>query len=83
MLNLKKVTIDDIDILKEYPKYERSNNADYTLGQLIAWSDYLKLKYDIIERTLILNVNLESIGEAWYVPIGKNVENALNIIFKV
>lgn len=81
MINLKKLTIDDIDIIRKYICFARCNSADYTVGQLIAWSDYLNYKYAIIDETLVINLYMDDIGSAWYVPIGKNVDDALNVIY--
>lgn len=82
MLNLKKLTMDDIEIVRPYFKYSKSNKCDNTVGGAVMWADYFETKYIIIEKTLIFNVKFLEYGECWTVPIGEAVNHCLELICK-
>ena len=82
MLNFKKLTMDDIEIVRPYFVYSRSNNCDNTVGGSVMWSDYFNTRYTIVEKTLIFKVTFPSFGECYTVPIGEAVGHAINLICK-
>ena len=80
MLNLKKLTMDDIEIIRPYFKYTRSNNCDNSVGGSVMWADFFNTRYTIIDRTLIFAVTFFDYGECFTVPIGESVSHALCLI---
>lgn len=77
MLNFKKLTMDDIEIIRPYLKYTRSNNCDNTIGGSVMWADFFNTRYTIVDKTLIFLVNFLEYGECFTVPIGNSVNHAL------
>lgn len=77
MLNFKKPKISDIDNIRPYFEYTRSNASENTIGTFLMWEDYLNIKYDIVEDTLIVCEDIDAIGKVFLVPIGKNVDMAI------
>ena len=82
MINLKKLGMDDIEIVRPYFKYSRSNNCDNTVGGSVMWADYFNTRYSIVERTLIFAVTFPGYGECFTVPIGESVGYAIELICK-
>lgn len=80
MLDFKKLTIDDIEIVRPYFEFSRSNNCDNTVGGSVMWADFFNTKYTIVERTLIFAVEFFEYGECFTVPIGESVSHALKLI---
>lgn len=80
MINFKKLTMDDIEIIRPYFKYTRSNNCDNTIGGSVMWADFFNTRYAIIDRTLLFTVNFLEYGESFTVPIGESVNHALCLI---
>ena len=82
MLNLKKLTMDDIEIVRPYFECSRSNNCDNTVGGSVMWADYFNTRYAIVEKTLIFKVTFPEYGECFTVPIGDAVGYAIELICK-
>ena len=82
MLNFKKLTMDDIEIVRPYFEYSRSNNCDNTVGGSVMWADFFNTRYTIVERTLIFCVSFLDKGECFTVPIGESVNHVLELICK-
>ena len=82
MLDFKKLTIDDIEIIRAYFTYSRSNNCDNTVGGSVMWADYFNTRYAIVERTLVFIVSFPGYGECFTVPIGESVGYAIDLICK-
>ena len=80
MLNFKKTKISDIDNIRPYLEYTRSNASENTIGVILMWADYLNTKYDILNDTLIVSEDIEDLGKVFLVPIGKNVNMAFSEI---
>ena len=80
MLDFKKLTTDDIEIVRPYFTYSRSNNCDNTVGGSVMWSDYFNTRYTIVERTLVFVVSFPGYGECFTVPIGESVGYVLSLI---
>ena len=80
MLEFKKLTIDDIEIIRPYFEYSRSNNCDNTIGGSVMWADFFNTRYTIVDKTLIFTVNFLDRGEAFTVPIGESVSHGLKLI---
>ena len=78
MLNFKKLTIEDIDLLNSY--YQKYNNkcADYTVCGYFLWRDYFNTHFAISNDTLILKMDSKSWTNFFGMPLGENVENAIS-----
>lgn len=80
MLEFKKLTLNDIEIIRPYLEYSRSNNCDNTIGGSVMWADFFNTHYTIVDKTLIFKVNFFEYGECFTVPIGESVSHALKLI---
>lgn len=80
MLDLKKLTMDDIETIRPYFKWTRSNNCDNTIGGSVMWADFFDTRWTIVDKTLIFAVNFLDYGECFTVPIGESVSHALCLI---
>ena len=80
MLDFKKLAMDDIEIIRPYFEYTRSNNCDNTIGGSVMWSDFFNTRYTIIDKTLVFIVNFMDKGECFTVPIGESINHALKQI---
>ena len=80
MLELKKLTMDDIEIVRPYFKYTRSNNCDNSVGGSVMWADFFNTRYTIVDKTLIFAVTFFDYKECFTVPIGESVSHALCLI---
>lgn len=78
MLNFKKLTIEDIDLLNSY--YQKYNNkcADYTVCGYFLWRDYFNTHFAISNDTLILKMDSKSWTNFFGMPLGENIENAIS-----
>lgn len=82
MLDFKKLTMDDIEVVRPYFEMSRSNNCDNTVGGSVMWADFFDTHYTIKEKTLIFKVRFLDKGECFTVPIGESVGYALDLICK-
>lgn len=80
MLNFKKLTMDDIEIVRPYFEFSRSNNCDNTVGGSVMWSDFFNTRYTIVDKTLVFSVSFFDKGECFTTPIGESVNHALRLI---
>ena len=80
MLSFKKLTMDDIETVRPYFKYTRSNNCDNSVGGSVMWADFFNTRYTIVDKTLIFLVSFFEYKECFTVPIGESVSHALCII---
>ena len=80
MIDFKKLIMDDIEIIRPYFEYTRSNNCDNTIGGSVMWSDFFNTRYTIIDKTLVFIVNFMDKGECFTVPIGESINNTLKQI---
>ncbi|MBR1453129.1 MAG: DUF2156 domain-containing protein [Lachnospiraceae bacterium] len=80
MIDFKKLTMNDIEIVRPYFAYSRSNSCDNTVGGSVMWADYFNTRYAIIDRTLLFKVSFTGYGECYTVPIGEAVSYAINLI---
>ena len=82
MIDFKNLTMDDIEIVRPYFVFSRSNNCDNTVGGSVMWRDYFNTRYAIVDRTLIFKVTFPGYGECYTVPIGDSVSHAIDLICK-
>ncbi len=71
MIELKKLTLADVPLVKKYFEEEKSRNCDYTAGCLFMWRDYYDCGYAVVNDTLILSSLYEDILYFYY-PVGKD-----------
>lgn len=78
-MELKRVELSNIDIIKPYLDSQDYRACDYTSAVLYIWSEYFKYSYAIEDETFI-NSYIED-GKLYFnFPLGKNVEKALDAI---
>lgn len=68
MLEFKKITFDDIDIIKPYILANKSIISDRTLGAIMLWRDYLGHSYVIYEKSLIIKFSLSNNSDVFMLP---------------
>lgn len=76
MLEFRKVTIDDIPVLKRYFNTVTSRMCDYTAGAIVMWRDFYNTKYSIYEDTLVLMVH----DSVFSIPCGANIDKMFSEI---
>lgn len=79
MIQFKKLEKNVEEIKKVFGK-EQGYFCDFTIGTRYIWGDAFSIEYAYVNDTLILKEFEESYGEAFYFPIGNNVEDALKEI---
>ena len=82
MIDFKKLTMEDIETVRPYFAFSRSNNCDNTIGGSVMWRDFFNTRYTIVDRTLIFKVTFPGYGECYTVPIGSSVGHAIELICK-
>ncbi len=69
-LKFKKITLDDIDIIKKYLDEDDSKCTDYTFGFLMMWGDVLGLEYAVADDMLITKGRFRNDTQMFYMPCG-------------
>jgi hypothetical protein len=71
MLEFKKMTLDNIPLLRPY--LEKSNNrlCDFSVGGTVMWRETFDTHYDIYEGALYMKLRLMDGRTAFTVPLGK------------
>lgn len=80
MLDFIKPTIADIEKIRPYFNYSRSNVSENSVGVFYSWADYFDTRFAIFDDTLIIKEYMKDVGEVFLVPIGKNVYKAMSEI---
>lgn len=70
-LNFKKISLEDIDVIKKYLVLDNSKCTDYTFGFLTMWGKVLNLMYAIYNETLFIKGTFRGGRELFYMPCGK------------
>lgn len=72
-LRFKKITLDDIPVLREFFPMEYSRTCDFTVGGTLMWTDYFDYSYCIVDGTLFMKgVTENDISRpAFSIPIGR------------
>lgn len=72
MLTFKPITIDAIEILKEFAARALTHSCDYTPGNLVMWAEYMHYNYAIDSDTLFISSlsELDLATPAFLPPIG-------------
>ena len=79
MLEFKKMTLEDIDILRDYFICSKSRICDNTVGAAFMWRDYFDVEYAIYDETVVFKANViyHNNTIAFSLPLGKNIDNSL------
>lgn len=73
-MELKKLSLDDIDKISPYFKNIHHRACDCTLGGVFIWRDYFESYYAIIDDTLVFAFGKDK--KSYTYPIGKNIDAA-------
>lgn len=80
MLQFKQLT-DPLEI-KDYILQSKSGFADFSLGFLYMWRASYKFYYAVADETLVMGGGYDDGDFAYFYPVGKNVNGALDLIEK-
>ena len=67
----------DINLIKEFIQKSQVSFCDISLGVRFMWREEFVVEYAVLNQTLILKESCESHQNAFYYPIGEDVESAL------
>ena len=67
----------NVKILKDFMPFASTKFCDLSLGTKYIWRNTFLIDYAIFDDTLILKESCEDYKNAFYFPLGKNVEGAL------
>ena len=79
MLKFKRLN-DEVLKLKDYFEKSPIQFCDLSVGVRYMWKDAFMIDYCFVDDTLILRESVEGEEDAFYFPIGDNVEKALTEI---
>ena len=80
-LEFKKVTYDDANAIKPYLGQIDTDCADYSMGIIMLWKDFLGLEFCIYEDTFFMKGTFNGC-ERFYIPCGKlSLEDSFSLIF--
>ncbi len=78
MLEFRKLTLEDIPLIKPYFEYSESRACDDTVGGTFMWRDLFSTEYAILNDTVIFKaVDLDG-SPAFSYPLGKGADDILN-----
>lgn len=76
MLNFKKLTLEDIPVIREYFVKYPCRSCDWTVGGVFMWRDYFGSEYAIYNNTLIFKVIYLDSKTAFTCPVGEDFNGA-------
>lgn len=79
MLEFKRIE-KDLSEIKDYIKEYGGEFCDISLGIRYMWRDDFKVDYCIFKETLIMKETCPDYENAFYYPLGKNIQDALSEI---
>ena len=81
MLEFKKVTLEDYDVIKAYYEAYPARQCDRSTGATVMWRDYYDNHYATFDGTIIFSSNFT--GDVCFTyPIGRNVSGMLDELEK-
>ncbi|MBR4030763.1 MAG: DUF2156 domain-containing protein [Clostridia bacterium] len=80
MIEFKKLSLDDFEKLKPFFETNPSKICDNTIGTLFMWRHFFDTEFAIFNETLVLKLKYMDNKPAFMMPLGKEVQNALNEI---
>lgn len=78
MLEFKR--LEEVNLIKEYIKQSQIQFCDISLGVRYMWGDDFMVDYAIFDHTLILKESCNDYQNAFYYPMGKNIDGAIEQI---
>ena len=78
MLEFKR--LEEVNLIKEHIKQSQIQFCDISLGVRYMWGDDFMVDYAIFDDTLILKESCADYQNAFYYPMGKNIEGAIEKI---
>lgn len=79
MLTFKKISLDDIPVLKAYFNAYPSRQCDRAVGSTVMWRDYFENRFAVHDGTLILSAKFKN-EICFSYPIGRNQNECLDLI---
>ena len=76
MLEFKKLSLEDIPVIREYFLKYPCRSCDLTIGGVFMWRDYFGSEYAIFNNTLIFKVNYLDSQVAFTCPVGEDFDGA-------
>ena len=67
----------DVQIIEDFMEKSNIEFCDITIGAKYMWRDEFKADYAIFDNTLILKETTKDYKDAFYYPIGENIEGAM------
>lgn len=80
MLSFKKLSLDDIDIVRTFFDKFPCRLCDCTVGSTFMWRDYFHNCFSVYHDTLIMRSGLPGKRQAYSYPIGLNPEDAFDAL---
>jgi len=79
MLEFKKLTLDDINVLRPYFRNNISRICNNTIGSVFMWRDYFAMEYAVYNDTVILKAQArhDDIENVYSLPLGKDFNGAI------
>lgn len=81
MIEFKKLTLQDIDIIKKYFSVPTTRSCDNTVGCTMMWRDYFNTEFAVLNDTAIFKAIYLNYRTAFATPIGKDVDGGLFAIY--
>lgn len=81
MIHFRRLEKNTLDI-KEYLKDAQKPFCDLSIGMKYMWRDVYVVEYAVVNDTLIMKETANEYANVFYVPIGKDVLGALELIEK-
>jgi len=80
MIEYKRLEKDQITWLQKYFSDCPISFCDLSVGVRYLWCDEFIINYAVVDDTVIMKESYEGESDAFYFPMGKNVENALSVM---
>lgn len=78
MLNFAKLTLDDIETVRPFLKFQSSRICDYSIGGIFMWREFFHTSFTVFRDTLLFQVHYLNGETAFTMPLGENQEAALD-----
>lgn len=82
MLEFKKLTLNDIDIIRSYFVQSQNRICDNTAGTVMMWRDYFSTEFSVFNSTLILKTMHFDGTSVFSAPLGGDFQGALKELEK-